>query len=84
MTLDAKAPCFATMKETKAICSHVTLDSKALCFSDGQRSLPAHACTIHEAEAAHSTAIRDAEIWRASQAKSLQREHGRIMWDLEA
>ena len=29
-------------------------------------------------------AIRDAEIWRASQAKLLQREHGKIVWDLEA
>ena len=41
------------------------------------------ACTFQEAEAACSTAITDAETWRASQAKLLQREHGKVMWDLE-
>ena len=40
--------------------------------------------TIQEAEAAWSTAIRDAEVWRASQAELLQREYGKIVWDLEA
>ena len=38
--------------------------------------------TIQEAEAACSTAIRDAEVQKASQAKLLQREHGKIVWDL--
>ena len=41
------------------------------------------ACTIQEAEAAFSMAVRDAEIWRASQAKFLQTEHGKVMQDLE-
>ena len=39
--------------------------------------------TIQEAKAACSTAIRDAEVWRASQAKLVQREHGKIVQDLE-
>ena len=42
---------------------------------------PAH--TIQEANAACSTAIRDAGVWRPSQARLLQREHGKIVWDLE-
>ena len=39
--------------------------------------------TIQDAKAACSTAIRDAEIWRASQAELLQRKHGKIMQDFE-
>ena len=39
--------------------------------------------TIREAKAACSMAIREVEAWRASQAKLLQREHGKIMQDLE-
>ena len=80
VTLDAQALCFATVKEAKAICSHVTLDTKATC---SQVTLDAKAiclvmvkeakmtqtCTIQEAEAACSTAIRDVEVWRASQAE---------------
>ena len=56
-----------SIKEARAICSHVTLDAKAL-----------H-CTIWEAEDACSMAIRDAETWRASQAELLHRQHGKVM-----
>ena len=84
VTLDAKALCFTTIKEAKAMCSHVTLDAKALCLVMVKEAKMTQAHTIQEAEAACSMAIRDAEIWKASQAKLLQREHGKVMLDLEA
>ena len=94
MTLDVQALCFATIKEAKAICSHVTLDAKAtcswvtldakaVCLAMVKEAKMTQACTTQEAEAACSTAIRDAEVQRASQAELLQREHGKIVWDLE-
>ena len=83
VTLDAKALCFTTIKEAKAMCSHVTLDTKALCLATVKTAMMTQVHTIQEAKAACSTAIRDAEIQKASQAKLLQREHGKVMWDLE-
>ena len=41
------------------------------------------ASTIQEAKDACHMAIRDTETQRSSQAKLLQREHGKDMWDLE-
>ena len=84
-----------SIKEARAICSHVTLDAKALCFATVKgakvtyiqtikEAKTTHACTIQEAEAACYAAIRDAKTWGASQAKSLQRQHGKAIWDLEA
>ena len=95
VTLDPQALCFTTVKEAKAICSCVTLDAKAICswvtldakatcLVVVKEAKMTQAHTIQEARAACSTAIREAGIWRASQAKLLQREHGKIMWDLEA
>ena len=95
VTLDAQALCFTTIKEAKAICSHVTLDAKAacswvtldakaVCLTKVKEAKTTQAHTIQEAEAACSTAIRDAEVWRTCQARLLQWEHGKIMWDLEA
>ena len=83
VTLDAKALCFATVKEAKAICSCVTLDAKAQCFMTVKEAKTTQAHTIQEAKAACSMAIRDAETLRASQAKLLQREHVKVMQDLE-
>ena len=83
VTLDAPPLCFATVKEAKAICFQVTLDNKAICLAMVKEAKTTQAHTIQEAETACSTAIRDAEIWRTSQAELLQREHGKIMWDLE-
>ena len=95
VTLDTQALCFATVKEaktacshvtldTKATCSQVTLDAKAICLVMVKEAMMTQACTIQEAKSVCSTAIRDDEVWRASQAKLLRREHGKIMWDLEA
>ena len=83
-----------SIKEARAICSHVTLDAEALCFATVKgakvtyiqtikEAKTTQACTIQEAEAACSMAIRDAETQRASQAKLLQRQHGKVMQELE-
>ena len=58
-----------SIKEAKAICAHATQDAeeaKATC---------AH--TIWEAKVLCSMAIRDTEIWGASQADSLQWRHAK-------
>ena len=83
-----------SIKEARAICSHVTLDAKALCFATIKGAKVTYAqtvkdakttwaCTILEAKVAWSMAIRDAKTWRASQAKLLSRQHGKVIWDLE-
>ena len=62
-----------SIKEARAICSHVTLDAQTLCFATVKAAKVAyiqtvkeakttHTCTISEAEAIFSVAIRDAEI----------------------
>ena len=83
-----------SIKEARAICSHVTLDAETLCFTTVKgakvtyiqtikEAKTTHACTIWEAEAACSMPIRDAEPWGASQAESLHRQHGKAIQDLE-
>ena len=83
-----------SIKEARAICSHVTLDAEALCFATVKEAKVAYiqtikaakttcACTIWEAEAACSVAIRDAKTRGASQAKSLHRQHGKAIQALE-
>ena len=83
-----------SIKEARAICSCVTLDAKALCFATVKGAKVSYTqtiketkttgvCTIQEAEATCSMAIRDAETWRASQAELLQRQHGKVMQNLE-
>ena len=72
-----------SIKEARAICSHVTLDAKELCFTAIKEAKTTWACTIWEAKAATSMAIRDAETWRASQAELLHRKHGKVIQDLE-
>ena len=63
-----------SIKEARAICSHVTLDTEALCFATVKEAKvtyvqtikeakTTHACTIWEAKAASSVAIRDAKTW---------------------
>ena len=63
-----------SIKEAKAICSHVTQDAEALCFATVKgakvtyiqtikEAKTTHACTTWEAEAACSVAIRDAKTW---------------------
>ena len=62
-----------SIKEARTICSHVTLEAKALCFATIKEAKTTQVCTIWEAEAICSMAIRDAETWRASQAELLHR-----------
>ena len=68
-------------KENKAICCWVTLDAKTICLVMVKEAKMTQAHTIREAETACSMAIRHVEAQRASQAKSLQREHGNITWE---
>ena len=72
-----------SIKEAKAVCSWVTLDAKTTCSVAVKEAKTTQAHIVWEAEAACSAAIRDVEAWRTSQAKSLQREHGNFMQDLE-
>ena len=82
-----------SIKEARAICSHVTLDAEDLCFSTVKEAKvtciwsikeakATHACTIWEAKTTCSVAIRDAETQGASQTKSLYRQHAKTVWDL--
>ena len=84
-----------SIKEARAICSHVTLDAEALCLATVKGAKVAYVqtikeakttgtSTIWEAKAACSAAIRDAETWGTSQAESLHRQHGKAIWNLEA
>ena len=68
-----------SIKEARAVCSHVSLDAKALCFATIKEAKTTQSCTIWEAEAVCSIAIRDAKTQRASQAKLLYRQHGKVM-----
>ena len=83
-----------SFKEAKATYSCITKDAEALCFTTVKRAKVTYtqtiqeakitqACTIQEAGAAHSAAVQDTETQRASQAKLLQRQHGKVMQDLE-
>ena len=72
-----------SIKEAKAVCSCATLDAQTTCSWLTLDAKITRGCIIQEAEATCSSAIRDIEVQRASQAKTLQREHGNIMWDLE-
>ena len=70
-------------KEAKAVCSWKTLDAKTAYSVAVKKAKTTQACIILEAKAACLPAIRDVKAQRASQAKSLQREHGNVMWNLE-
>ena len=83
-----------SLKEVNAVCSHDIQDAKALCFATLKRAKVIYTQTIQEAKITHghaiweakaicSAAIWDIETWRASQAKLLQRQHGKAMQDLE-
>ena len=63
-----------SIKEARAVCSHVTMDAETLCFSTVKEAKvtciqtikeakATHTCTIWEAKTACSAAIRDAETW---------------------
>ena len=62
-----------SIKEARAICTHVGMDAEALCSSTVKEAKATYAHPIQEAKTACSMAIRDAETWGASQAESLHR-----------
>ena len=79
-----------TFKEANAICSHDTQDTKALCFATIKRAKVIYIQTIQEAKITQTHAIWEvkatcsAAIWdikpqRASNAKLLQWQHGKVM-----
>ena len=81
-----------SIKEARAICSHVTLDAEALCFATVKEAKVTYiqtikeakaTCTIWKAKTACSVAIRVAKTQGASQAKSLHRQHAKTIQDLE-
>ena len=85
-----KSKATKSLEEANAICSHVIQGAEVLCFATikiakvtynqtVQEAKITQACAIQETEAAHSVAVRDTETQRASQAKLLQRQHGKIM-----
>ena len=62
-----------SIKEARAICTHVVMDAEALCSSPVKEAKTMCTYTIWEAKTTCSMAIRDAEIQGASQAESLHR-----------
>ena len=79
-----------SIKEARAICSHVTMDAEALCFSTVKEAKvtciqtikeakATHTCPVWEAKTTCSVAIRDDETWGASQAESLYRQHAKTI-----
>ena len=78
-----KSQATESTKEAKAVCSRVALNAKTACTVVVKEAKTTQAHIIWEAKATCSTAIRNVKAQRASQAESLQREHGNVMWDLE-
>ena len=83
-----------SIKEVKAICSQVTLDAqttcswlileaKTACLMVVKKAKTTRGHLVQEVKATCSKAISKVKAWQVSQAASLQREHGSIMWDLE-
>ena len=72
-----------SIKEARAICTHVTLEAEALCSATVKEANATCTHTIWEAKAICSTAIRDAETQGASQADSLHRQHVKTIKHLE-
>ena len=82
-----------SIKETRAICSHVTLDAEALCFAavKGKRSPTSKPSKKPRPPApAPSGRPKLLALWPSGmprpggpQAKSLHRQHGKAIWYLE-
>ena len=72
-----------SIKEARAICTHVAMDAEVLCSSTVKEAKATCTCTIGEAETACSMAMRDAETWGASQAESLHSQHAETIKHLE-
>ena len=72
-----------SIKEARVIYAHAIQDAEALCSATVKEAKATCICTIWEAKALCSMAIRDAEIWGASQADSLQWRHAKTIQHLE-
>ena len=65
---EAKAICSWVTLDAQTTCSWVTLDTKTACSAAVKEAKTTQDCIIQEAKAACSTAIRDVEAQRTSQA----------------
>ena len=83
VTLDTQTTCSQLTLDAKTNCSWAILDANTTCSAVVKEAKTTQGHIIQEAEATCSSAIRGIEGQRASQAGTLQREHGNIMWDLE-
>ena len=79
-TLDAQTTCSWLTLDAKTNCSRVILEAKTACSAVVKEVKTTRGHIIEEAKATCSSSIRDVEAQRASQAETLQREHGNIMW----
>ena len=82
-TLDAHATCSQLTLEAKTNCSWVILEAKTTCSMAVEKAKTTRGHMVQEAEATCFKAISKVEAQRVLQTRSLQREHGSIMWDLE-
>ena len=61
-----------SIKEARAICSHVTLDAEALCFSTVKEAKVTCIQTIKEAKATHTRTIQEAETTCSSAIRDVR------------
>ena len=76
---EARAICSCVTMDTEALCSSTVKEAKVTCIQTIKEAKATHACTIWEAKTTCSVAIRDAKTWGASQAKSLHRQHAKTI-----
>ena len=82
-TLNAHTTCSWLNLEAKTNCSQVILEAKTACSMAVKKAKTTRGCMVQEAKATCSKAISKVKAQRALQAESFQREHGRIMQNLE-
>ena len=83
VTLDAQTTCSQLTLDAMTNCSQAILDAKTTCSAVIKEAKTTWGHIIKEAKATCFSAVRYIKAQRAFQAKTLQREHGNIMWDLE-
>ena len=80
---EAKAACSQVTLDTLTTCSWLILEPKTTCSMAVREAKTTRGHLIQEAKATCFKAISEAEAQRISQAELFQREHDTIMWNLE-
>ena len=80
---EAKAICSQVTLDTQATCSQLILEAKTACLMAIKKAKTNRSCMVKEAKATCSKAISEVGAQKVSQAALFQKEHGNIMWDLE-